>query len=119
MRYGSQQKPPALATSCDSPALALSTATTTRGMPLRWTAVGPPDAVVIAIDVARLDAGLTATPVPGATEPQVVPIRTPLKGCKATGVLGVQVPVGAHTVSVFPATGGAPLASKPLMVTER
>ena len=35
------------------------------------------------------------------------------------GVLGVQVPAGEHTVSVFPAAGGLPLVSKPLTVTDR
>ena len=119
VRYSTNARQPRLEPSCSVPALALSAASIPRGGALRWTAVGPGDEVVIAIGAARLSADLTATPLPGASELQVVRPATALKGCKATGVLGVQVPAGAHTVSVFPAGGGSPLASRPLTVTER
>ena len=119
VRYSTNARQPRLEPSCETPALALSATSIPRGGALRWTAVGPGDQVVIAIGAARLSADLTAQPLPGAAEPQVVRPGTALDGCKATGVLGVQVPPGEHTVSVFPAGGGEALATRPLTVTER
>lgn len=118
VRFGGGARPPQLAASCDTPALAISADTVRRGQPLRYAVVGPAPRVVVAIDAASLSADGTATPLAGRTEAQVVP-STELAGCKATGILGVQVPAGEHTVSVFPAVGGEPLASKPLTVTDR
>ena len=119
VRFGGGTRPPELAASCDTSALAISATEVRRGQPLRYAVVGPATRVVVAIDAASLDPDLTATPLPGASEPQVIAEPKRLAGCKATGILGVQVPAGDHTVSVFPATGGAPLASKPLTVTDR
>ena len=118
VRFGGGTRPPDLATSCDAPALAISATTVRRGQPLRFTVVGPATRVVVAIDAASLSADLTATPLPGAAETQVIRPPATLERCKATGILGVQVPAGTHTISVFAATGGAPLASKPLTVTD-
>ena len=119
VRFGGGTRPPALAASCDRSALAISATEVRRGQPLRYTVVGPATRVVVAIDAASLSPDLTATPLPGASESQVIRPPTTLSGCKATGILGVQVPAGEHTVSVFPAEGGRPLVSKPLTVTER
>lgn len=119
MRYSANTKPPKLDASCTTPALALSATTLPRGGALKYTAVGPERTVVIAVDAARLSADLVATPLPGAAETQVVKVPMRLAGCKATGTIGVQVPAGDHTVSVFPAEGGEPLASRSLKVTSR
>jgi hypothetical protein len=119
VRYGGANHAPKLARSCETPGLALSVSTVRRGFPLYYAVTGPDRTVVIAIDAAALSPDLTATLTPGATEAQVVRVPKKMSGCKGTGVLGVQVPAGRHTVNVFPAEGGAPLASKPLTVTDR
>lgn len=119
VRYGGADHTPKLATSCTSPALAISVSTLRRGNPLYFAVTGPDRVVVVAIDAGTLSGDLTAAPLPGAHEAQVdrVPVR--MSHCKGKGVLGVQVPAGAHTISVFPAAGGPPLASRPLTVTDR
>lgn len=119
VRYGGQNRTPKLTTSCDTPALAISATTLRRGSPLHYAVTGPDRDVVIAIDAAVLSPDLTATPLPGYTQTQVVKVPEQIRDCKGNGVLGVQVPAGTHTVSVFPASGGDPLASRPLTVTDR
>ncbi len=119
VRYGGAHRTPKLTTSCTTPALALSASTVRRGGPLYVAVTGPDRTVVVALDAARLAPDLTTTLLPGAKETQVVRPAVQLADCKGASVLGVQVPPGAHTVSVFPAEGGEPLASKPLTVTDR
>ena len=119
VRYGGVNRTPKLATSCTTPALALSQSSIVRGHALYVAVTGPQESVVVAIDAAELSPALTATPVGGATEAQVIRPAARLKHCKGKAVLGVQVAAGRHTVSVFPAAGGAPLASKPLTVSDR
>ena len=118
MRLNGGRKPPELAASCHTPALALSASSIRRGGPLLYTTVGPTDRVVLAIDAATVAADGTATPLAGHPQAQVVPPKQ-LAHCKASGVLGVQVQPGEHVVGVFPATGGGPLTTQPLTVTER
>jgi len=118
VRLNGGRKPPELAASCHTPALALSASSIRRGGPLLYTTVGPTDRVVLAIDAATVAADGTATPLAGHPQAQVVPPKQ-LAHCKASGVLGVQVQPGEHVVGVFPATGGGPLTTQPLTVTER
>lgn len=89
-----------------------------RGDPLYYAVTGPDRAVVLALDAATLNPDRTATPLAAGRAPQVLPVVN-VAACRGKGVLGVQVPPGSHTVSVFPADGGGPLASQPLTVTER
>jgi hypothetical protein len=118
VRYGAGNRPPALAASCTTPGLALSADSVRRGGLLRYSAVGPADgAIVVAIDAARLRPDLSAVPLPGAADTQVVKVPKRLTGCRTEGRLGVQMGAGTHTVSVFPAAGGDPLASRSLTVT--
>jgi hypothetical protein len=119
VRYGGVNHTPKLATSCATPALAISTSTVVHGNPLYFAITGPNRDVVVAIDAAALAPDLTATPVDGASQPQVIRPRLRMSGCRAKGVLGVQVPAGTHTVGVFPAAGGRPLATRPLTVQDR
>lgn len=119
VRYSANSKPPPLEPDCTTSRLALSSVEIPRGGALRYSVVGPERDVVLAIGAARLGPDLVAEPLPGAVETQVVREPKPLEGCKSTGALGVQVPPGDHTVSVFPAEGGAPLTSRPLTVTGR
>jgi hypothetical protein len=119
VRYGGVNHTPNLATSCATPALATSASSLVRGHPLYYAVTGPSRRVVVAIDAARLGPDLRATTLPGAREAQVVRPPVTMTGCKGKGILGVQVPAGTHTVSVFPAEGGTPLASRPLTVTDR
>ena len=119
MRYGGRNHTPPLTTSCETPGLAISTNELRRGEPLYFAVTGPDRTVVIAIDAATVTADLAATPLTGATEAQVDRLRVRMSGCKGTGEMGVQVQPGEHTVSVFAAEGGPPLASKKLTVTDR
>jgi hypothetical protein len=119
VRYGGRNHTPDLKTSCELPGLALSASELVRGSPLYYAVTGPDRTVVIAIDAVSLSPDLTPALAPEAREAQVIRVPTTMKGCKGKGVLGVQVPAGAHIISVFPAEGGQPLASKPLTVTDR
>jgi hypothetical protein len=119
VRYGGVNRTPKLAISCTSPALAISTGSVIRGHPLYYAITGPDRDVVVAIDAQALAPDLSATPLTGGQQAQVIRPATHLSGCKGKGVLGVQVPPGHHTVSVFPASGGGPLASRPLTVSDR
>lgn len=119
MRYGGVNRTPKLATSCETPGLAISATTVVRGRPLYVAVTGPDRSVVVAIDAASLSTGLVAVPLPGAVEAQVVRPPVTMRSCRGKAVLGVQVPAGTHTVSTFPAAGGVALASTPLTVTDR
>lgn len=119
VRYGGQNHVPKLSTSCQTPALAISAHAVIRGTPLYYAVTGPNRTVIVAIDAAALSSDLTAAAISGAGEPQVIRVPLRMSGCRGTGVLGVQVPAGDHTVSIFPAEGGEPLASEPLTVTDR
>ncbi|MBK5306311.1 MAG: hypothetical protein JJD92_06450 [Frankiaceae bacterium] len=101
------------------PGFAISADELRRGSPLYYAVTGPDRSLVVAIDAASLSAELTATPVQGAREAQVVRPPVTMSGCKGKGEMGVQVPAGEHTISVFSAEGGRPLVSKKLTVTDR
>lgn len=119
VRYGGVNRTPKLTTSCQTPGLSLSTKDIVRGRPLYVAVTGPQRSVVVAIDAAELSGDLTAAVLPGAAEAQVIRPPVTLGSCKGKSVLGVQVPAGQHTVSLFSAEGGRPLASRPLTVTDR
>jgi hypothetical protein len=119
VRYGDRNHTPALKTSCDEPGFAISASELRRGLPLYFAVTGPNRTVVVAIDAASITSDYVATPLTGATDTQVDRLPVKMSGCKGKGELGVQVQPGDHTISVFPATGGAPLVSKKLTVTER
>lgn len=118
VRYGGANHTPALTTSCTTPGVALSARTTVRGHPLYFAVTGPNRAVVAAIDAANLGPDLTAVPLAGKT-PQVIRPPVTLRACKGSGALGVQVGAGSHVFSLFPAEGGGPLTTQPLIVTDR
>lgn len=119
VRYGGRNHTPALATSCTSPGLAISVTELRRGNPLYFAVTGPDRTVVVAIDAASITSDYVATPLAGAREAQVDRVPVKMSGCKGKGEMGVQVQPGEHTISVFPADGGAALVSKKLTVTER
>jgi hypothetical protein len=105
--------PPPLATSCTTPAIALSTASTKEHHPVRWSATGPSSMrFVLTLGVARLDPGapgrFTPVPDPGLTLKQTQQAsleQTMPKGCKASSTFGVVVPPGSYTVRMFRLTG--------------
>ena len=119
VRYGGRNHTPALATSCEQPGFAISATKLRRGEPLYSAVTGPDRTVVIAIDAASVTSDYDATALAGAAETQVVRVPVRMSDCKGKGEMGVQVPAGEHTISVFPAEGGGPLVSKPLTVTDR
>jgi hypothetical protein len=119
VRYGGRNRTPDLTTSCEKPGLAISTNDLRRGSPLYYAVTGPNRSVVIAIDAASVTSDFVATPLSRTTDTQVVRVPVKMSGCKGKGEMGVQVQAGTHTISVFPAEGGTPLASKKLTVTDR
>ena len=122
---------PALATNCTTPAFALSATSTHQGSTVRWSATGPANArFVITMGVARLVPGnspgqLQAVPEPGhATSAQRAVPATALSGsCKANGSFIVNVPTGTYTVRMFRLAGtgaaatGTSVAKTTLTVT--
>ncbi len=119
VRYGGRNHTPTLTTSCQAPGFAISVKELRRGNPLYFAVTGPDRTVVIAIDAAAVTSDYVATALSGAAQTQVDRLPVKLTGCKGKGEMGVQVPAGDHTISVFPAEGGAPLVSKKLTVTDR
>jgi hypothetical protein len=120
--------PPKLAADCANSRLALSTASVRQGNPVRWTATGAAEGtVIVAVDVARFtkSAGgsFDVQPLAGRTVGQTLAGsgEQPLTGCRGTGLFAARLPAGRHTVSLFRLTdtGGEPVASAPLEVTER
>jgi hypothetical protein len=127
---GLSSKPPALATNCSTPAIALSSSTVNEGSSISWAATGPADMhFVLAIGVSRLVAGTQPGqlhPVPdrahGTT--QLLALPTALSSaCKANGAYPVKVPAGNYHVTMFRLNGtgaavtGTKVAVKPLTVT--
>jgi hypothetical protein len=123
--------PPPLATSCTTPAIALSASSVTKGDLVRWSGTGPPhEQVVLAVGVKGFTIGatpkqLTAIPDPGLRSnavqqaSAVVPFNT---SCRATGTFRVLVPKGSYQVRLFRLDGvgesisTTTVASKPLTV---
>lgn len=124
-------QPPKLATSCTTPAMALSTSSSHKGSLVRWSTTGPANTrFVIFIGTAQLVAGAKPGqlhPVPdpggspGTTEGAALNAVISTK-CTAHGEFSVGVPPGQYNVRMFKVTGtGASVAAtvvatKPLTV---
>lgn len=128
VQSGRNSTPPKLAADCERSQLALSSRSVRQGTPVRWTATGAAEgSVILAVDVARFTKGADGTlrpqPVAGRTlaQTQAGSYERPLTGCRTSGVFGATVPPGRHTVTLFrlSGTGGEPVASVPLEVTNR
>lgn len=115
LRTSSTSPTPRLDADCTTPAFALSMETAEMGSPVEWTVVGPAsERFALAVDAAGVQRGptgrLTAQPAAGltlddvqlASELEIVPT-----GCRATGLFGVRVRPGEHTVTLFRLAGGS------------
>jgi hypothetical protein len=110
---------PALATSCTTPAMALSTTSAHQGSNVRWSATGPAGTpLLITIGVASLKAGakpgqISPVPEPGGrlatTEIAVRPGPLP-SSCASHGEFSVGVPKGRYTVRLFRLTNAGTAA---------
>lgn len=122
---------PPLATSCTTPAFALSTSSSDQGTVVRWTATGPKSSrFVLTIGVASFAAGakpgqLVPVPDPGVTRDNTEPAATEHtmpSSCKANGAFTVEVAPATYTVRMFRIAGSGSditataVASKPLTV---
>lgn len=126
LRAFSGSSPPALRTSCTTPAFALSTYSTTAHHAIQWSATGPrQDRFALTVGAAglRSDGGrLTPVPESGLRAAQVL-VAGPESfggGCTAHGSFGVTLPVRSYSVRMFlvPATGQPrQVATKTLKVT--
>jgi hypothetical protein len=129
---GLDSRAPTLATSCTTPAMALSTTSTHKGSIVRWSTTGPANLhFVIFIGTARLVPGaqpgqLHPVPDPGGTAAttQGVALGTTLSAkCTAHGAFSVGVPAGRYSVRMFGLTGrgarvaATVVATKPLSVS--
>ena len=108
LHAGQSSPPPALATSCTTPAFALSTYSTDSHKTIRWAVTGPRGSrFALAIGVARFTTGsdgrLSPVPDPGldATEMRSTPPTTVGGDCKADGTFGVVLPPGTYAVRLF------------------
>jgi hypothetical protein len=120
-------KPPALATNCTTPGLALSTSSVSRGGTVRWAGTGPArQQVVLAIGVQGFKTGLapkqlTAIPDAGRTAADVEQASALIRfdaGCRTSGVFSALVPPGHYQVRLFQVGSGVvrSVASQPLTV---
>lgn len=98
--HHSGRKGPALATSCTTPAIALSSAATGGGNGISYAITGPADGTyIVAVDATTVTVrgdGVVATPK-GAFGAS---IHQGLKGCAANGTLPT-LAAGPHTVLLF------------------
>jgi len=132
LKAGHGTPPPALATNCTTPGLALSVASVPKGGSVAWSGTGPPhQQVVLAVGVKGFTVGtslklLNAIPDPGLRQDEVqqasvlVPFDT---GCRAHGSFRALVPRGTYNVRLFRVNGAGsslsttPVATKRLTVT--
>jgi hypothetical protein len=125
-------RPPALATNCSTPAIALSSSSASQGSIIRWSATGQAHMhFVLMIGVSRLahsprPGQLRAVPDPtdGNNVTRFAARPTALSSsCKASGEFSVTVPPGHYPVTMFRLDGtgaavtGTQVAVKPLTVT--
>jgi hypothetical protein len=114
VRARSSNPPPPLATSCVTPAFALSSTTPDSGSDIEWAATGPAAtrfAIGVGIASMRVDPSsgqLHAVPEPGhadsAVEQAVAPTVMP-PGCTTNGRFRVSVPAGHYTARLFRISG--------------
>ena len=100
--------PPALETSCTTPAFALSTYNTPAHKTVGWSVTGPAGSrFALAIGVARFTTGtdgrLSPVPDPGVAVRSMrsTPPTTIDRDCKAHGDFGVALPAGTYSVRLF------------------
>jgi hypothetical protein len=127
----SHSHPPALATNCTTPGLALSTSSVKQSGAVRWSATGPAHSeVVLAIGVRGFRANqgpnrLRAIPDAGRT-PSGVEQASPLlridSGCRLSSVFSADVTPGHYQVRLFRVTtvgtslSATPVASRALTI---
>jgi len=112
-RAFSASPPPALKTSCTTPAMALSTTTQRQHHTVRWSVTGPGSMVFeLTLGVSRVDVGpggkFVFVPEAGGgqkSEQRAGHQQTMPKSCKASGAFGVLVPPGKYTVRMFQLSG--------------
>jgi hypothetical protein len=109
---GKGSPPPALTTSCTTPAFALSTYSTESHKTVAWSVTGPAGSrVALTIGVARFTQGTSGllSPVPdpgvGVHEMRSTPPTTIGDDCTAHGDFGVALPSQTYTVRLFTITG--------------
>jgi hypothetical protein len=112
IRAGQGSSPPELATSCTTPAFALSTYSIDGHQTVRWAATGPAGTrFALTIGVADFttapDGHLAPVPDPGVATGQT---RTSAPqemddDCKADGTFGVVLPAGTYAVRLFTIEG--------------
>lgn len=111
---GGHEHPPALATSCTTPGLALSTSSVRQGGNVRWAGTGPAhEQVVLAIGVRGFRNGtaanrLTAIPDRGRTAADVEQASALIRfdaDCRLSGVFTALVPPGQYQVRLFQISG--------------
>jgi hypothetical protein len=127
-KAGHGTPPPALATNCTTPALALSVASVPKGGSVAWSGTGPPhQQVVLAIGVKGFTVGtslklLNAIPDPGLRQDEVqqasvlVPFNS---GCRAHGSFRALVPRGTYNVRLFRVNGAGSTLSTTAVATKR
>lgn len=84
---------PSVKASCTEPAYALSKTEVKSYGTLKWSAAGPTGSSVVF--------GVDTTTVPGALDEGLLSGPTALKACRASGLFGVGVPEGDHTLTAF------------------
>jgi hypothetical protein len=105
--------PPALRTSCTTPAFALSTYSAQQHKAVRWAMTGKPGVVYqLAVGVDRFDAApngrLTPVPPSRAVDGHAQLASPQVKmdaDCKADGTFGVLIEPGRYTAALFAFTG--------------
>jgi hypothetical protein len=128
LKAGRGTPPPALATNCTTPALALSVTSIPKGGSVAWSGTGPPhQQVVLAVGVQGFTVGtslklLHAIPDPGLRQDEVqqasvlVPFNT---GCRAHGSFRALVPRGTYNVRLFRVNGAGSSLSTTAVATKR
>lgn len=96
----SSRTAPELEPDCERPQLALAQAQVEQFQPLSYSYVGPDGRVLLLVDAAGIEGG-RPVPLPGRTV-QVIGGEHQVTDCRLTGVFGVQVPPGQHTLQVWP-----------------
>jgi hypothetical protein len=127
LKAGRGTPPPALATNCTTPALALSVTSIPKGGSVAWSGTGPPhQQVVLAVGVQGFTVGtslklLHAIPDPGLRQDEVqqasvlVPFNT---GCRAHGSFRALVPRGTYNVRLFRVNGAGSSLSTTAVATK-
>src|SRR4051794_36554383 len=104
--------PPSLATSCTTPAFALSTYSTPSHHVIQWSATGPANqafALAIGVDHFTPAPDGHLAPVPdagvGARDTRTTAPQRMGKDCTDHGAFGVVMPTGSYTVRLFSIDG--------------